>query len=275
MTELSKRIAVSIIGIIVFISAAHYGFLPFFFFMGLVIISALYEFYGLFDKMDFKPLKWLGMVLAFFLLLLFFLDTASISFSNDLGIFTNILLVLLVIMPFFFFLFKKDIANSVISIAITVFGVFYVGWCLGHFIVLRSIQPFGRIYVYYILVVVWLIDIIAYFVGRKFGTRKILPSISPKKSVIGSTAGFISAVLTSLMFKVFFIKSMSIKHSLILGIIIGIFAQAGDFSESLIKRNAGKKDSGTLLPGHGGVLDRFDSFIFVAPIVYYYIKIII
>lgn len=116
-------------------------------------------------------------------------------------------------------------------------------------------------------------DIGAYYFGSKFGKHKLAEVISPKKTIEGSIGGALCAVLTSLIIGHFI--HLQWYHSLIAGVLITSFAQLGDLSESLIKRDAGVKDSGDSLPGHGGFLDRADSYIFTAPITYYYFKYIV
>ena len=113
-------------------------------------------------------------------------------------------------------------------------------------------------------------DITAYYFGVKFGKHKLSPVISPKKTIEGSVAGIIAALVTGLILGK--LMGISLYHAFILALITTIMAQLGDLSESLIKRDAGVKDSGHSLPGHGGFLDRMDSYLFSVPVAYYYIK---
>jgi phosphatidate cytidylyltransferase len=120
---------------------------------------------------------------------------------------------------------------------------------------------------------VWLCDTAAFFFGTKFGKKKILPNISPKKSWVGSISGFIFSMLTFFIaYKLDFLgQTYSLADCIIFGFISGIFGQLGDFGESLLKRDVGVKDSGDILRGHGGILDRFDSLLFSSPLIYIYL----
>ncbi len=116
---------------------------------------------------------------------------------------------------------------------------------------------------------IWGNDIAAYLVGRSIGRVRLIPSISPSKTIEGTIAGFLACLIMAWAFGS--LAHLNLLHSIILGIIIGIAAQISDLAESMIKRDVGAKDSSQLVPGHGGILDRMDSFILSAPIVYYYI----
>jgi phosphatidate cytidylyltransferase len=122
---------------------------------------------------------------------------------------------------------------------------------------------------YFLLLIIatWANDSAAYFVGSVFGRHKLAPSISPKKSVEGSLAGLFASGLTGLIIALIWVKSILLF--LLLGFVIGIAGQIGDLFESILKRDLGVKDSGSIMPGHGGVLDRFDSLMFAAPVLYY------
>jgi len=119
---------------------------------------------------------------------------------------------------------------------------------------------------------VMLTDTGAYYVGRSFGRRKLAPLISPGKTVEGAIGGFIFAVITGPLCRLVFFPEINLLQSVLLGAAIGIVGQIGDLAESLLKRAAEVKDSGALLPGHGGMLDRIDSILFCAPVLYYYTR---
>lgn len=156
-------------------------------------------------------------------------------------------------------------------------GALYVAWLLSYWLNLRALQPVeaGRSWVYLAMLTTFANDTGAYFIGRAMGKRKLAPRISPAKTVEGAIGGLACAVLAALLIAAVLnlVSPFTFKYWQIvpLGILIGIFAQVGDLVESLLKRNMGVKQSGDLLPGHGGVLDRFDSLIFVGPVVYYYL----
>ena len=190
---------------------------------------------------------------------------------------------------------KQQIKDSLASISGTFFGVFYVGWLLSHTIVLRQfhdsvIARFGRdavvqlgiaqeagifFMIYTLTVVIWC-DAGAYFAGRAYGRRKLAPKISPGKSVEGAIGGVIAGALAGLLAKgLFDVFWPALSHplgwvaALVFGVVISVVAIVGDLVESLLKRDAAVKDTGTLLPGFGGVLDRIDSPLLGIPVMYY------
>lgn len=123
------------------------------------------------------------------------------------------------------------------------------------------------------LLIVWAGDVAAYFVGKKFGKTKLYAEISPKKTYEGATGGLAAGVIVAAGFKVLFFHSMTWVGVVFTPLIVGVFAQVGDLCESFLKRAYGKKDSGSILPGHGGFLDRFDGVVFSVPIMYVCIRI--
>ncbi len=155
-----------------------------------------------------------------------------------------------------------------------IMGIMYIPLLMAHFILIRQTHA-GVLWIFFILVLAFSGDIAAYYFGRRLGKRKLLPEISPGKTVegtIGLIAGSIAGCLT---YKLFFFPMLPITHAIVLGLIGSITGQLGDLSESALKRAAGVKDSGTLLPGHGGILDRLDCLMFITPFVYYYQKFVI
>src|SRR3989339_1222070 len=144
----------------------------------------------------------------------------------------------------------------------------YIGWFFSYFLLIRNLTPHGG-YLFFLMFTVWFMDVVAYLIGKKFGKHKMVPNISPNKSWEGAIAGFIACLIAAEIFSG--IAMINGMHALILGVIIGIVAQLSDLVESVIKRDAHVKDSSQMVPGHGGVLDRMDSFILTAPIMYYYV----
>ncbi len=134
-----------------------------------------------------------------------------------------------------------------------------------------SALPAGLAWLLVLMVVVWGMDTAAYAVGKAIGRRKLCPSISPGKTVEGALAALVAPAL--LLSAAGHWLGLPLHHALILGAAIGVVGQAGDLFESMLKRWAGVKDSGTLLPGHGGILDRFDSLLFAAPLTYFYLRL--
>ena len=172
--------------------------------------------------------------------------------------------------------------------AVTVLGVFYVGWLSAHFVLLREL-PWraglayrdGAPLVLYAFLVTWGCDTGAYLMGRFLGRIRPWNSISPRKTLEGAAGGFAFALLAAQLGAATFLKAetgarlLTWPHALAIGALVGVCGQVGDLVESLFKRDAASGDSSDLIPGHGGVLDRFDSLYFGAPIVYYYLCAVI
>lgn len=160
------------------------------------------------------------------------------------------------------------------NVATTLLGMVYCGWFPLHLIFLRDLScdkyDSGLGFVVLMFTAILLTDIGCYYVGSKFGKHKLAPVISPNKTIEGSVGGGICAIIGALIIGYFI--DLSWYMSIFAGIICTVFAQIGDLCESLIKRDAGVKDSGDSLPGHGGFLDRSDSFVLTLPIMYYFCK---
>jgi phosphatidate cytidylyltransferase len=168
----------------------------------------------------------------------------------------------------------SDKENSGQNISVTMAGILFVPILLGTAIDIRQFDSLmGTQLTLALVLSVWACDSAAFIFGTKFGDKKIFPRVSPNKSWVGSIAGLVASLS---VFHLFYHQGwlgdyFSMKDAIVFGIITGVFGQIGDFAESLLKRDADVKDSGTLLQGHGGVLDRFDSLIFATPLTYLYI----
>ena len=156
---------------------------------------------------------------------------------------------------------------------IVLFGSVYIGWMLGHLILLRGLEC-GIALIFFVFLVTWASDTAAYYVGSSFGTHKLAPRTSPGKTIEGAIGGLAGSVVMALVAKFGFMPWLDLRDCLIVGLLLGSIGQAGDLFESRLKRHAGVKDSGTILPGHGGLLDRVDSLIFTTPVFYYYVMLI-
>ncbi|HEU0264987.1 MAG TPA: phosphatidate cytidylyltransferase, partial [Geobacterales bacterium] len=153
--------------------------------------------------------------------------------------------------------------------ALFLLGVCYVPLLLSHLVLLRALSD-GVLWIFLMMTVVMSSDTAAYYVGSAIGRHKLYPAVSPNKSVEGAMGGLAGSVVGALIFRTLFFPSLPLGHLLLVALILGLLAQTGDLFESLLKRSFGVKDSGTLIPGHGGVLDRIDSILFAAPAAYYY-----
>jgi phosphatidate cytidylyltransferase len=175
-----------------------------------------------------------------------------------------------------FFLFIRTLwlpdpfATRVERVSKELLGFFYISFFLSHFILLRQL-PSGALWILFTLVAVYFGDTTAFYVGRAWGRKKLAPAISPGKTVEGGFGATGGSIGGALLFKGFFFPELSFLHALTLGLGVGIIGQLGDLWESVLKRSAQVKDSGALIPGHGGLLDRVDSVLFAGPFVYYYV----
>jgi phosphatidate cytidylyltransferase len=157
---------------------------------------------------------------------------------------------------------------STVSVSVTVLGVSWIGLGLAHALLLRDIDEHGVLAVYTVLLAVWAGDAAAYFIGRLVGRHKLAPTVSPGKSWEGLIAGTVATVAVTFI-AVYEQSFLTIAESLVLGVVIAIVAPLGDLFESALKRDADVKDSGRLLAGHGGVLDRIDALLFAWVAAYY------
>jgi phosphatidate cytidylyltransferase len=185
--------------------------------------------------------------------------------SVEMGVF-----VALLVIPASYVVMSGNLDDALPSSAIAVLATLYVGMLGGSMIRLRNDFAVGWKLVFFLLLVVWLGDAGAYYVGRSLGRHKLSPRISPKKTVEGLIGGIATSIITALVIHFTFFKELPLLHAVIAGVILSIAGVIGDLAESMWKRSAAVKDSGTLIPGHGGFLDRFDSIFFTAPILYSY-----
>jgi phosphatidate cytidylyltransferase len=150
---------------------------------------------------------------------------------------------------------------------VTLLAVLYVNWLLGHALPIRAL-PDGVEWLLMLLLVTWLGEAAAYLAGTTLGRRALAPALSPRKTVEGAVAQVVVSALAGLLAHAWFHPSLGAVQGLALGALLGVVGQAGDLAESAIKRSLGAKDSGALLPGHGGMLDRIDSLLFNVPALY-------
>lgn len=163
--------------------------------------------------------------------------------------------------------------HSLDRAALTLFGALFAGWMPAHLALIRDLRPNGEAFVFMIFVAVWVMDTAAYAAGHAVGRHPLAPVLSPKKTWEGAVAGFFAAVAVCLVFSRFVFKdALAPLPAAAIGALIGTTGQVSDLAKSIVKRDVGAKDSGALLPGHGGVFDRFDSYILCAPAAYYFLS---
>lgn len=260
---LKDRLRVAALGIPLIVLVLWLGGVIFAVFFCAVAMAALVEFYRISAGMNHRsPALYLGLLWALALLLRSFYPSVLLPTVLTAGLLLSLLLL---------FSFSPR-ERAFFNWAWLVVGVWYIGWMLGYWLELRSL-PSGRDWAFLAAFATFACDTGAYAVGRAWGTHRVAPAISPGKTWEGALGGFGSALLIALAAcaaPVFIAVELACWQLIVAGCLAGLAAQVGDLVESLLKRNMGVKESGTLLPGHGGVLDRFDGFIFVGPVMYYY-----
>ena len=256
-----KRVISGAIGIPLVLGLVLYGSpLLFFCFVVAVVAIASYEYFSMIANMGVEGYQIEGGVLGFILLVGFYLG------AKFLGIFAVLLPVVLFTT---WFVRGKNISVALDPIAYTLLGIIYTAGLGGYFILIRDLDGGSQIIIF-LLLLVWAGDVAAYYGGRNFGKHKLLPLVSPNKTVEGGIANILGTLLAAGLASLWFFEEFSLTHCLIVAFICGIIGQFGDFAESLIKRNCRVKDSGSLIPGHGGFLDRIDSLLFAGPAFYCY-----
>lgn len=175
-----------------------------------------------------------------------------------------------VVIGLLFTLFDAEgMAPAVTRAGFLVLGVLYAGFLLTHLVLLKR-EPAGPAWVFFTIVAAMASDTGGYFTGRYLGRTPLVPHVSPKKTVEGAVGALVVAILFAGMFRVFFFRRIGVLEACLLGGAVSVLAQLGDLAESMFKRAFGAKDSGWIIPGHGGILDRVDSLVFPAVFVYYY-----
>lgn len=268
--NLTRRIVTACLYIPTLVIIMREGGIYYLVLVELLIGVGTYEYYRIMETKGTRPRKALGVGGA---LLLGF----GVYFQNPLWAFTLFTLVLFVAMVAE--LFRDDLDRAIFHIAGTIFGILYVGWLGSHLLLLRELPLVlgtdyreGMSYALLPYVLTWAFDTTAYFVGISFGRHKLLRRISPEKSVEGAVGGTLSALAALFIARWWFAHYLTFGDCIALGLAVSVFATVGDLIESLIKRAANLKDSAKTIPGHGGVLDRFDSLLLTAPITYYYLR---
>lgn len=229
---------------------------------GLIIgVFGIIEFYKGFETIGIKPSKLIGVTSTFALYEIIVFDRLDFI----------LLWLFLVVASGSIYLFKIEKRELVDGMA-TITGIFYVSFFSFHVILIDKTE--ASILIWLAILSAFGTDIFAYFTGFLIGKHKLCPKISPKKTIEGAIGGILGSVVLCWTFGYFFINDL-IYHCVIIGFIGSIAAQLGDLTASVFKRKMGIKDYGNLIPGHGGILDRFDSVLFTSPFVYYYIVLVI
>ena len=266
---LKKRVITAICGIPLLVVAVWFDNpLPWFTILVAIWgLLAVYEFYRLCSSTKASPLTYFGLIWTLLFILRPHLDYAQA---------TPILLTSAVALSLILLLIRRQKEKAFTDWAWTIAGILYIGWLLSHWVALRGLDD-GRNWVFFALLTTFASDTAAFFIGRAWGKHHLAPKISPAKTWEGAVAGVIGAGLVGWLFTLSTPLQLPFDfwwQAILLALAVSLIGQLGDLAESLLKRNTEVKDSGNLLPGHGGFLDRIDSIVFAGIVVYYYVVLL-
>jgi phosphatidate cytidylyltransferase len=269
-SSLLLRIGASIFFIPCFIVITMRGGFHFLALVDIIILIGTWEFYKMMEQKGVRPYKAIGLLCALVLSWYFF-------FRN--GLYANLFLTLMLMTLMCLELTRKDGTSAIYHIATTILGIMYVSFLASHMILLRELPlsigreyELGSSFVFLVFIVTWSGDTMAYLVGMSIGKKPLFPRVSGKKTWEGSIGGLAASIAGVLIARATFASYLHLWQALLLGIGGGAVSQLGDLFESMIKRDASLKDASSTIPGHGGVLDRFDGLLFAAPLIYYFLK---
>lgn len=235
-------------------------------FLAIIALLGMQEYFNAVQK-ECKPVRWVGYLSSVFIALIHIVPE-NISFITTSNILALIIPTLLLIL--FAQVIITNMKTNFKDIAYTLFGILYIITCISFIALLRGLES-GKILVWYGIIASWGTDIFAYIIGKRFGKHKF-SKVSPKKSIEGCISGIIGAVIIAIIYTYAINSIYSLGYSYIYisiaTIILSIIGQIGDFAASSIKRYVDVKDYSNLIPGHGGMLDRIDSLMFLAPFAY-------
>lgn len=266
----ATRVLVSIIAIPIILLVSYLGGLYFFAFVLLIGFVSFYEFVLLLKNKKIFANSWLGFFAITYLLF------NQYIYIFDFYSFLLLFIVLIACAELF-----RNRGSAITNIGGSLLGIFYIGLLTSSILGIREMYPsVGNLYlrggylIISILASIWICDSAAYFGGLKFGKHKLFERVSPKKTWEGAIFGFVFSVIAMIAAKLIILQFLSWTTVIVFGIIIGIIGQVGDLVESLFKRDSAVKDSSALIPGHGGIFDRFDSLLYSAPVILLYLKYI-
>jgi phosphatidate cytidylyltransferase len=273
--SLPMRIASAVVFLPLLVLAARVGGLAWLVFSLLVVGLGLREFYLMMESKGLAP-HWKSGTFAVLLLPIGAYLRLRLGRDSEwnLGALLTVLIGAILLAELRRGAGKQAVAN----IAATLLGVVYIGWFGSHIELLRELpRPFhlpyslGASFALLPFFLAWICDTAAYAVGLAWGRTRLMPDVSPQKSVEGAIAGLLATVGAAFLARATFAPYLTAIDAAALGVLVGVLGQLGDLVESLLKRDAETKDTSRIIPGHGGVLDRFDSVLFAAPVVAYYI----
>jgi phosphatidate cytidylyltransferase len=267
------RLVASFVFIPCFIIITRRGGYHFLALVNVILVIGMKEFYSMMELKGIRPYKSIGIVCGMALSWYMF-------FRN--GVYANLFLTMALLSIMALELTRKDNKMAVYHIATTILGVIYVAYLVSHMVLLRELPrqvdlpySYGSGFVFLAFVLTWSSDTGAYFVGTVIGRHPLIPRVSANKTWEGAVGGVIFAVVGALVARATFAPYLGLRSSVLLGLCAAVLGLLGDLVESMIKRDAATKDTSEVIPGHGGVLDRFDSLLFTVPLLYYFLKFVI
>ena len=230
--------------------------------MAIIALLSMSEYLNAVSKKA-NPVKWVS-----------YLSCGLISLLGLLpaGLYANVILIAIptILLLLFLQVIVTEMKTNFNDLVYTFVGIIYIAFCVGSMAMVRNLEN-GKILIWYIFWAGWATDVFAYSIGRRFGKHKF-SKVSPKKSIEGCVAGTIGAIIVALVYTYFINTYSAVQYSYInisiISLILSLVGQVGDFAASTIKRYVEIKDYGNLIPGHGGMLDRIDSIMFIAPFAY-------
>ncbi len=269
MNNLVKRTITGILLLVVVVGAIALGKISFFILFELIIIGAMYEFYSLAEKKKFKPLKIYGIVIGTIIF------AANYLFTNNICEAKVFLVIIPLILGIYIIELYRKSENAFVNIGFTLLGVLYIAVPLSfaNYIVISEKLVYSSHFLLGFFFLTWSFDTLAYVFGVSFGKHRLFERISPKKSWEGFIGGTISSIGVAYVLSIF-VTEISFINWAVLSVIVSVIGTFGDLVESSYKRNVEAKDSGNILPGHGGILDRFDAVLFTLPLFYLYLQFI-
>ena len=229
---------------------------------------ALMEFFSLVAKKNIFVYKYFGIIIGMCVPIIIYFQMGGEGYFTLEPFFIVIACFFIFVLQFI----RRDSSQALASIAVTLFGLLYVAWFFSFFVKIKFLQN-GMMLVAFLVLVTKMGDVGAYLVGNAIGKHNLIPRISPHKTIEGTIGGLAFSVMSAIASKSY-LPAFSYAHLIMLGVLLGILAQVGDLAESLLKRDCGVKDSGSILTGFGGMLDLIDSLLFTTPIFYFYIVVL-
>ena len=272
--NLGQRVAVAVVFAPLIIYLGWIGGAGYLLLVEVIIVLGLFEFYRLAQHKQVRPCYPVGILAGSAI-------APLVYFRLEAGLWLLCIAAAVIVVILELFRRPHPGSGPLVNVAGTLMGLIYVAGMMSFMLMLRELPrqaggDYGHAgtWVVMLFLTTWICDTAAYFVGMYFGKHKLFERVSPKKTIEGALGGLVFAVVAAVVCYHAFVKGLQLRDAVIIGVLIGTVGQMSDLVESLFKRDAGVKDSSGLIPGHGGMLDRFDSEMLVAPLVYFYLRVV-